>query len=259
MPKKFWYPFVVWASGPAIIIAILAFTVDIKFGAPSRELSGPCALKIADLPQVPELLGFRLGMTADQVKARVPQVSFGRTDEFGSSSTTINPDFDRRIDKSSFAGVRTVSLDFLDGRLRSLWLGYDSTFKWHSIADFISGISKSLRLPETWIPWRSRGQQLRCADFQITVTTVAEGPSFHIVDQTAEDTLATRREAKEEERASGSETSENLDEIFGDKRSKIFYAGGCRPAKELDDDSRIVFQSKEDAEKAGYKLAKNCH
>src|SRR5688572_3525153 len=84
----------------------------------------PCTIKLTDLPAAPELMGFRLGMTTDQVKARVPQVLFAKADDFGVAKTSINPDFDPRIDKATFPGVRTVSLDFLDGRLTSLWLGF---------------------------------------------------------------------------------------------------------------------------------------
>ena len=87
-----------------------------------------CSLKLADLPVAPELVGFRMGMTTEEVRARVPQVVFGRADAFEVSKTSINPDFDPRIDKASFAGLRTVSLDFLDGRITSLWLGYDGSF-----------------------------------------------------------------------------------------------------------------------------------
>ena len=90
--------------------------------APAQDRQ--CTLKLAQLPDVPELFGFRMGMTKDQVKARIPQVVFGRNNPFGVSKTSINPDFDPRIDKSAFAGVRTLSLDFLDDRMTSLWLGY---------------------------------------------------------------------------------------------------------------------------------------
>ena len=164
--------------------------------APAQDRQ--CTLKLAELPDAPELHGFRMGMTKDQVKARVPQVVFGKTDAFGVSKTSINPDFDPRIDKSSFAGVRTVSLDFLDDRITSLWLGYDGSFKWKTVPEFVEGISRSLHLPDAWTSWRSRGQQLRCADFQMTVSFVAEGPSFRILDENAEETLAARREASEE-------------------------------------------------------------
>jgi hypothetical protein len=215
-----------------------------------------CSLKLAELPDVPELFGFRMGITTDQVKARVPQVVFGQVDEFGSSKTSINPDFDSQIDKSTFAGIRTVSLDFLDGRLTSLWLGYDSSFKWQTVPDFVKGISQSLRLPNAWISWRSRGQQLRCADFQMTVTIVAEGPSFHIVDETAEQNIASRREAREEQESANAE--EPTEEIIADKHRKIFYPQGCQPDKQIKETDRIIFKTKEQAEKAGYKPARQC-
>jgi len=214
-----------------------------------------CTLKLANLPASPELFGFQLGMTTEQAKSRVPQVDLGRVDPFGVSKTSINPDFDPRIDKASLNGVRTVSLDFLDGRLTSLWLGYDSTFKWATVPDFVSGISQSLHLPDAWRPWKIRGQQLSCADFGMTVILVAEGPSFHIIDQTAEETIAARRAAKEEQESAAEETAA---EIIADKKARVYYLDGCLPAQEIKEADRLAFNSREEAEKAGYKLAKSC-
>src|ERR1700694_2473285 len=34
-----------------------------------------CTLKLAQLPDVPEFFGFRVGMTKDQVKARIPHIT----------------------------------------------------------------------------------------------------------------------------------------------------------------------------------------
>jgi hypothetical protein len=224
-----------------------------------------CRLKLAELPATAELLGFRLGMTEEDVKTQVPRTIFGRTDEFGVSKTTINPDFDPLIDKSRFQGVRTISLDFLDGRLTSLWIGYDNTFKAQTIDDFVKIISDSLHLPNGWSSWRSRGQQMRCADFQMTVTTVAGAPSFRILDQTAEETVTERREAREQqdaaaEAAAGQATSakEEASDIIGDKHSKIYYLAGCQPAKEITEANRVAFKNTEEAEKAGFKVAKSC-
>jgi hypothetical protein len=219
-----------------------------------------CTLKLSDLPATPELLGFKLGMTMDQVKARVPQVVFGQTNEFGVSKTTINPDFDPRIDKTTFAGARTVSLDFLDGRLTSLWLGYDASFKWTTVDEFVKGISDSLHLPAAWAPWRTHGQRLHCADFQMTLTTVAEGPSFRIIDEVAEQTVADRREAKEAlDSAQQDESDQESVEILADKQAKVFYPEGCTPSKEIKESDRVTFKSTTEAEQAGYKPAKNCH
>jgi hypothetical protein len=77
-------------------------------------------------------------MTKEEVKVRVPQSVFGRTDDFGVSKTTINPYFDPKIDKSKFESVRSVSLDMLDDHLTSLWIGFDETFKVQSIDDFVN-------------------------------------------------------------------------------------------------------------------------
>jgi hypothetical protein len=216
-----------------------------------------CSLKLSDLPVAPELVGFRMGMTVDEVKARVPQVVFGRVDEFAVSKTSINPDFDPRFDKTSFAGVRTVSLDFLDGRLTSLWLGYDDTFKWKTVEDFVAGISRSLQLPNTWTPWRSRGQQLRCVDFHMTISIVAEGPSFRIVDDNAEQTLTARRVAREELESGEQEEPANS-AIVADRASKLYYSENCPPPREILASNRVIFVTREDAEKAGYKPAKEC-
>ena len=83
----------------------------------SATASGQCTKRIAELPTAPELLGFQLGMTREQIKAHVPQTEFGRTDEFGITKTTINPYFDPKIDKTKFDGVRSISLDLLDQKL----------------------------------------------------------------------------------------------------------------------------------------------
>ena len=237
-------------------LKILAHLLILLCGVNAFAQDAKCTLKISDLPDAPELFGFRMGMTPAQVKARVPQVAFQRPNDFGVSKTSISPDFDPQIDKASLAGVRTVSLDFVDDRVTSLWFGYDGSFKWQTIPDFVKGISQSLHLPDAWKPWKLRGQQLNCADFQMTVSFVAEGPSFRIIDETAEQTIAARREAKEERDAAAEEGQP--EEIVADAKARLFYLETCQPAAEIKQENRIVFKSREQAEKAGFKLAKDC-
>ncbi len=217
-----------------------------------------CKSKLNDLPAAPELKGFRLGMTMDQVKARVPQLVFGPTDPLGVSKTSIHPFFDPRTDKSTFEGVRTVSLDFLDGRLTSLWIGYDSSAKWPTVDDFVRGISQSLLLPNAWVPWKLRGQQLRCADFEMTVTMVAGGPSFRILDQTAQEAWVARRQAQAEQDSAAEESNPEEEGIVGDSQTRIYYPKDCQPAKEINEADRVVFKTKEEAEKAGFRPPRNC-
>ena len=234
---------------------LVAFSLGIAGTA-----AGQYTKKLGELPAAPELLGFRLGMTKEQIKAHVPQTVFGRTDHFGVSKTTINPYFDEKIDKTKFEGVRSISLDLLDERLTSLWIGYDDNFKAKTIDDFVKLISQSLQVPVGWSSWRSRGQQVRCADFQLIVTMVAGGPSVRLLDVAADETIAQRRQAKEEQDAAAeASASEATEEVLADKQTKTYYIGACRPEKEIAEVNKILFKTTDEAEKAGFKLAKNCH
>jgi len=235
------------------------------------SVSAQCTQKIATLPAAPELFGFHLGMTRDEIKDLVPQTVFGHADHFGVAKTTINPYFDPKIDQKKFDGVRSISLDVLDDRLTSLWIGYDEHFKVQTTDDLEKLISSSLQLSGNWSPARMRGQQLRCANFQLIVTTLASGPSLRLVDLAAEDTIAARRQAKEEQdslaeaTAAANGNSEPATEVkiaadvIGDKQAKLYYPPGCHPEKEISETSRAVFKTPAEAEKAGFKLAKNCH
>ena len=222
-----------------------------------------CTKKISELPAAPELSGFQLGMTKEQIKLRVPQTKFGHADPFGVSKTTINPYFDETIDKTKFQGVRSISLDVLDDKLTSIWIGFDENYKVHTVEEFVKLIAQSLQVNGNWSSYRSKGQQLRCADFQLVVTTVAGGPSFRLLDTGAEDLVAERRRVKEEqdaaaEAAASAETPEDS-EIIGDKQSKTYYPNGCQPAREIAEANKVSFKTSAEAEKAGFKAAKNCH
>ena len=224
------------------------------FAAIVSAQGNQCSAKIADLPQAPELRGFRLGMTPEEAKTRVPQIAFGHTDEFGVSKTSINPDFDSRIDKTNFEDVRTVSLEFLDGRVTSLWLGYEDSFKWKSTDEFVKGISQALGVPTEWTA-KGRGQQLKCADFELSVSVIAGGPSLHIVDLPAAETLVTRRQARED----AAEAQEAATApVIGNTGNKTYYPVGCQSLKDVPEKKRIAFNSQEEAEKAGYKRASSC-
>src|SRR5712692_11723260 len=176
-----------------MIKASLWLLVVVLSTAPSLSAQPtPCALKLDQLPNVAELRGFRLGMTYEQVKARVPQIQFGPADQFGVTKTSINPGFDRGFDQASFADVRTISLDFLDGRLVNLWIGYESTFKWQKLDEFVAGMSEVLNLPAAWLPKRG-AQQMTCDGFSVFASVIAGSPGIRITDEVAQETIANRR------------------------------------------------------------------
>lgn len=245
----------VFAEAGIVVVVIIA-CLFFSYSVSAQDVQ--CRLKLSDLPQATELKGFRLGMTMDEVKARAPQVRFGKTTDVGVSKTSFSPDYEPRLDKSTFQDVRTVSLDFLDGKLNSLWIGYDNTFRWQTVDAFVKGISQSLGLPNAWVAWNVRGQQMKCTDFQITVSLVGGSPSFRILDQTAEETIAARRSAKEEEASASEENIQESEPIFGDRTEKIYYPAGCSPSKEIEETNLVTFKTAADAVKAGFKPAKNC-
>jgi hypothetical protein len=207
-----------------------------------------CNLKIEQVADAPELRGFRLGMSFEQVKARVPQVQFGRTNNIGVTKTSINPLYDSRFDKASFADVRTVSLDFLDGKVTTLWIGFESSFKWQTVEQFVTGISQSLKVPASWSPHKG-GQQLRCDGFSVFVSLIAGSPSVRLMDDAAEETIAARRE----EAVAAAESM-----VVGDKTTRLYYPADCDAGENVSALNRITFKDKDEAEKAGYKLAKDC-
>ncbi|HSP62842.1 MAG TPA: hypothetical protein VLQ90_07670 [Pyrinomonadaceae bacterium] len=210
-----------------------------------------CSAKIDQLPDAPELRGFHLGMTYDQVKARVPPIQFGRADQFGVAKTSINPSFGPQFDKASFADVRTISLDFLDGKLVTLWIGYESTFKWQKLDEFVAGMSKVLNLPAAWPPKRG-GQELRCDGFSVLASVIAGSPGIRISEDAAQEIIANRREAA----AAATEAAEAA--VIGDQRTKVYYPSDCSERERVPEASRVTFKDKDEAEKAGYKLAKDC-
>lgn len=207
-----------------------------------------CTLKIEQANDPAELRGFHLGMNLEQVKTRVPPVQFGRTDNIGVTRTTINPLYDSRFDKVSFADVRSISLDFLDGKLTTLWIGFESSFKWQTVDQFVTGFSQSLKLPASWSPHKN-GRRLKCDGFSVFVSLIAGSPSVRLTDDAAEETIAARRE----EAVAAAESM-----VVGDKSTKLYFPADCDGAENVSALNRITFKDKDEAEKAGYKLAKDC-
>jgi len=207
-----------------------------------------CSAKIDQIKDTSELFGLRLGMTYEQVKERLPLVQFGRADEIGVVKTTFNPHFDPRVDSKAFEAVRSISLDFLDGKLVTLWIGFEETYKWPKLDEFVNGFATALNLPSQW-PVRRMAREIVCDHFSVQASMIAGGPSIRITDEQAQNTIAERRE----EAVAAAEA-----QVIGDMRSKNYYPSDC-PAKEaVPAISRVVFKNKELAEQNGYKLAKDC-
>lgn len=159
--------------------------------------TGKCTVKMAQLPRIAETRGFHLGMTAQEFKERAPQLKLARTDKHGSAAVNVFPAFEPKIDPATFAELKTVSLEFLDDKLTSLWIGYDSSFKWQTVDEFTAGISAALKLPAAWNSSGARSSRMDCEDFAVIVAMIGQSPSLKLIDKVAQTTLDKRRAAEE--------------------------------------------------------------
>ncbi len=233
----------------AFIKFVFPSLLVILFGCIAINAQSPtCSLKVDEIKSAPDLYGLHLGMTTEEVKKALPLVQFGRADRLGAMRTSFNPHFDPRVEKTEFPDVRTISLDFLDGKLATVWIGYESTFKWPKLDEFVANFSKALGAPADW-PIKRNTRELSCDGFSLTAQMIAGGPSLRINDNAAQE-LATARLAEA--------IDADEKQVVGDTRTKSYYPSDCSEKDSIPQDSRAVFKSKDEAEKAGFTRSKDC-
>ncbi len=228
------------------VLSILSVVLCASLIADSQTAT--CSAKIDQLKPMPDLYGLHLGLTTEEVKKVLPLAQFGRADRLGVMRTSFNPHFDQRVKETEFPDVRTISLDFLDGKLATVWIGYDGTFKWPKLDEFITNFSKALGVPADW-PVKRIGRDLACDGFSLHAQMIAGGPSLRINDDAAQEMAQTRL-------AEAIDADEN--QVIGDIRTKSYYPSDCAAKDAIPQVSRTVFKSKDEAEKAGYALSKDC-
>ena len=230
-----------------LLLPLISIILCSSFVAKSQAPA--CSLKVNELKPVEDFYGLHLGMTSAEVKKALPLVQFGRADRLGVMRTSFNPHFDQRVEKTAFPDVRTISLDFLDDKLATVWIGYENTFKWPKLDVFVENFSKSLGVSPEWQPARSGGRALVCDGFTIYAQMIGGGPSLRINDEAAQTVITTRL-------AEAIDADEQ--QVIGDIRTKKYYPSDCSAKDSIPQVSRTVFKNKEEAEKAGYTLAKDC-
>ncbi len=77
---------------------------------------------------------------------------------------------------------------------------------------------------------------------------IGGGPSIRITDETAQEFIATRREVV----AAAAEL------VIGDKATRLYYPSDCSALESVAVSNRVTLKDKDEAEKAGYKIAKDC-
>src|ERR1041385_9219755 len=198
-----------------IIVILLAIGLGTCFVADSQTLT--CPVKADQLKPAADLYGLRLGLTTEEVKKVLPLAQFGRADRLGVLRTSFNPHFDPRIKDTEFPDVRTISLDFLDGKLARVWIGYESTFKWPKLDEFVINFSNALGVPGDW-PAKQIGRDLSCDGFSLHAQLIAGGPSLRLSDEHAQE-LATARLAEA--------IDADEKQVVGDLRTKNYYPSDC--------------------------------
>ena len=93
---------------------------------------------------------------------------------------------------------------------------------------------------------------MSCEGFSLFASVIAGSPSIRISDDAAQETIATRRE----EAAAAAEAAAAI--VIGDQRTKLYYPSDCSALQSVTEPNRIKFKDKDEAEKAGFKLAKDC-
>jgi len=145
--------------------------------------------------------GIKLGMTAQQVLALFPgsrddeeiKASLSKPSEVGLSSLTISPQ--NYSTKADFEGINQIVLTLLDGRVSTLYVGYDAPVA-ETLDESVTKFSKGRKLPEAR-SWKAYGgfddqlKTMKCKDFEINV--FAGGKNVNVNYVQLVDTVAQRK------------------------------------------------------------------
>jgi hypothetical protein len=211
----------IFAAVFILALSSFAWAQDVREGLPNAKCtltSGPA----------PELRGFRLGMAQERVLARFPGSSVERADEFGLTKLNfvlMNHDSypggspagrDRGLqtditapaaegrsfllDTSRFPDlkdVRKIRLRFIDGRISYVQLGYDDSFAWNDIDEFVQVISKALGLDGKWQKDSQsdseKEKNISCEGFLMTASLGGDALDYHVGARLSlEDPVATK-------------------------------------------------------------------
>jgi hypothetical protein len=170
----------------------------------------PCPLKTNDLP---ELLGFKLGMTIPQLKQRYPKLfeeyNFD-PDTNGYLELDLTGFYDSRLSKfmneTERKGLDGLKLAFLDDKLVKMRIVYDGFTEWDSVDEFLNSIAKNLKLPVTgWKNTSDKTRQLDCSGASLEVRLdpklgqyELQKPSITFVEQGIDDVLKERERTKKD-------------------------------------------------------------
>jgi hypothetical protein len=204
------------ASGPWRVSGVEGTQEVFTFGVlmpPPPDVSGKLPERPASveatwmtMAQDKGINGIKLGMTAEQVLALFPgsledeeiRASLSRPRDFGLSSLMIKPQ--KYSSKADFEGINQIILTLLDGRVSTLYVGYDKSVA-EDLDESVTKFSKGRKLPPaaSWKVYEGLDDQLKtmkCKDFEISVFAGGENTPVNyveMVDMKAQQKLKERK------------------------------------------------------------------
>lgn len=192
----------------AVVMIVFSFSGSSTKPKPVADLT-KCRM---DLSVAPALRGLRLGMSAEEFKAKYPDVEIKtRVDSEGFSSAFIDQgtkDFDSE-------GLSWVTLGFVDGQLSDIDFHYLNDIAYlknpHVLID---KVTRQLGMDSRWCGGaRASNCVIKCDGFEVTINTpeaeittanisISE-PSVSFHDLVAQQKLQARREARDEKARQG--------------------------------------------------------
>ena len=150
---------------------------------------------------VPEVRGFRLGMTWDEYQ-QIPFGEahfYGKPDEVGMRHELLSSvQFYFSSDKEKYKGIRMAELTFMDDRLVKLEVSYDHTVQWPNDLEFTAAVAESLKLPKTgWLGHNPT--TLICNEFQVETDAGRFGGSRLVISRLGLDQQVERRRQKRDQ------------------------------------------------------------
>jgi len=174
----------------------LSIILLLIYGVGVMAQGDKCALSLG---QSPGLVGLRLGMTEEQVRAGFKVIETEGADDFGVATL--------RVDATAVSGaespaVRDISIELIKAKIVSIRLVYDASANAASYREFTERVSRSLKLPHVWKPVTLgsmvTGMMMECAGFKVSATLIgARIPVVYLSALEAEQTLSRRQAEKE--------------------------------------------------------------
>lgn len=135
---------------------------------------------------------------------------------------------DNEADVVLIVGIILISLISFGGG----WLlGASSSFKTEQIGEIVI-------------------EELSPEEFQSSATKIGETET--------EDKIENNNLEEGSNENSGEKKEKNEQEIIASKNGSVYHYIWCPGAKQIKEENKIYFNSKQEAEKAGYRAAKNC-